>query len=350
MMHKKQVFYYDLIKIIAAYMVCFYHLGLLDLGSVTTDFYFPNFNRVILNLCAMSVPLFFMVNGALLLRRNYTWKESILRFLKLTILYYFWVVVIGQIGEWAFGIEQDSVLDILNGYRNSITVHLWFFKTIARLAILTPIFKFIYDRESKLWTYGLMGCLFVIPFVYNYFVLFAAWFQIEPFSTLPVTGVDTMYSVLYFFLGKVLSDLSKEEKKSCIGRKILALISILTGWIMSTVEVTLWTNLRGEMYDGVNSSFPTLGALLMAAGVFYLLSKMNPNITGNVEKMFRLCADHVMGVYIFHPIIVQLLNRVFRTYIGLLPKCLITLLIVIGLSVITAIIKKVPVIKKAVEI
>ena len=43
-------------------MVCFYHLGVLDVGIVKNTFYIPNFNKLILNLCAMSVPLFFMVN------------------------------------------------------------------------------------------------------------------------------------------------------------------------------------------------------------------------------------------------------------------------------------------------
>ena len=64
-MKKRYVFYYDLLKIIAAFMVCFYHLAMLDVGVVTDEFYIPNVNKICLNLCAMSVPLFFMVNGAL---------------------------------------------------------------------------------------------------------------------------------------------------------------------------------------------------------------------------------------------------------------------------------------------
>ena len=90
-MEKKHVLYYDLIKIVAAFMVCFYHLGLLDVGTVSEAFYVPNINKLILNLCAMSVPLFFMVNGALMLRRPYSIKEIFLRFLKIIFLYYFWV-------------------------------------------------------------------------------------------------------------------------------------------------------------------------------------------------------------------------------------------------------------------
>ena len=82
-MKKSYVLYYDVIKIIAAFMVCFYHLGLLDVGTVSESFYFPNLNKLILNLCSMSVPLFFMVNGALMLRRPYTLNEVIKRFLKI---------------------------------------------------------------------------------------------------------------------------------------------------------------------------------------------------------------------------------------------------------------------------
>lgn len=349
-MQKKHVFYYDLIKIVAAYMVFFYHFGMLDLGNITDTFYIPNFNRIILNLCAMSVPLFFMVNGTLLLRRTYCVKEAVLRFFKLFFLYYFWVIVIGAIGKCFFQIEQVPYLDILLGSRNTVTVHLWFFKTIARLAILTPIFKWIYDNDKRVLLYGILGGLLIVPFIYNYFVLFANWFGITPFNNLPVTGVDTMYSVLYFFLGKMIADRSMNETGRCLRQKLLAVCCILSGWLMTTVEVTLWTNLNGIIYDGVNSSFPTLGALFMSVGAFYLFSKIDIEMKGFSGKVFTLCADNVMGVYIFHPIVVQVFSRMIGNNIGLLLKSFIILVLMITLAGITALIKKIPVLKKLIEI
>lgn len=348
MTQRKHIFYYDLIKLMAAYMVCFYHLGMLDFGNVSDTFYIPNINRILVNLCAMSVPLFFMVNGALMLRRTYSWKEAVLRSVKLLFLYYFWVVMIGEIGEFCFQIEQVPYMEILGGTRNSITVHLWFFKTIARLAILTPIFKKIYDSSSKICLYGIIIGLFVCPFLYNYGILFVNWFDIEPLSVLPVTGVDTMYSVLYFFIGKMIADRSEAENGSEKGRKCLAVLCALTGWILTTIEGTLWTNLDGVVYDGVNSSFPTIGALLMAVGIFYLCSKVDLQLKGYVKKIFQLCAENVMGVYIFHPILVQILNRMIGHTVNLGIKCLMTAGIVLLLSLFTKMIKKIPLLRNVV--
>ena len=140
-MEKKHVLYYDLIKIVAAFMVWFYLLGLLDGGTVSEAFYVPNINKLILNLCAMSVPLFFMVNGALMLRCTYSIKEILLRFLKIIFLYYFWVFALNLVGVFFFQVEAIPLTEVLKGNRTTISVHMWFLRTIAILTLLVPAMK-----------------------------------------------------------------------------------------------------------------------------------------------------------------------------------------------------------------
>ena len=73
--NQRRVFGYDVIKALAMFMVVFYHLFMLDFAFVPGEFYVPNFNKIIQMLCTSSVPMFFMVNGALTSNKRQTFKK-----------------------------------------------------------------------------------------------------------------------------------------------------------------------------------------------------------------------------------------------------------------------------------
>lgn len=76
---KSRIVYIDLLKIIAMFLVSFYHIGYyyIDYGFIKNVYYVPNFNRIVMNICAMSVPIFFIVSGALMLNKSYANKKII---------------------------------------------------------------------------------------------------------------------------------------------------------------------------------------------------------------------------------------------------------------------------------
>lgn len=345
-MKKGYVLYYDVIKIVAAFMVCFYHLGLINVGTVSESFYFPNINKLILNLCSMSVPLFLMVNGALMLRRPYSLNEVIIRFIKIIFLYYFWVFVLGTLGNVFFDTAQISLLDILVGRRTTISVHLWFLRTMAILTLLLPALKKLYDQKSKMMLYMLMLLLLLFPFAYNYFVLAARWLNVESLENLSVTGAFTMYSVLYFLWGKVISDVCAKQSGTCLKYNVFAVIAVVAGWLMVTVEVTLWSNIQGVVYDGVNSSFPTIGALLMASGTFYLLSKVHAAPDSVWNRYIGKYAENIMGVYIFHMFFVYVIGIFIKQTVSVFSAMIVTFLIMSVSAETTYILKKNPYLKE----
>lgn len=349
-MNKNYVLYYDLIKIVATFMVCFYHLGAVDVGCVGESFYVPNFNKIVLNLCAMSVPLFFMVNGALLLRKQYSYQKIIERFIKLVLLYIFWVVVVGIIGEMFFKVENLSIIEILNGQRNTMTVHLWFLRTMAILTLLTPIFYKLYESKYKKILYVVMILLFVFPFLYNSFVLIAKWFDINNVNNLPITGVFTLYSILYFLLGKIISDESARETVINVRRKIYVWMIVITGWSVLTIEVMLWSNLNKSVYDGVNSSFPTIGALLMSVGIFYLFSKIKVEKAEKIILVVKKISENIMGVYIFHLVAIAMVTKVIHSTGTLVGAIIMTLIVMSIAMMITVVLKKIPGIRKLLSI
>lgn len=86
---KIRIVYYDFLKLIAAMLVVFYNLNIVDMVYISNTLYIPNINRIVMNLCQISVPLFFMVNGAILLNREVNILAILRKSIKVLIIYFF---------------------------------------------------------------------------------------------------------------------------------------------------------------------------------------------------------------------------------------------------------------------
>ena len=376
----KRMISLDILKILAAFMVCFYHLNMLDMGYSPGNLYLPNANRMLMNLCAMSVPLFFMVNGALLLRRPHSVSEILARFVRLCFLYVFWSIVTH--GILSLACEGRFVLNmhVFMMRDTPYTVHLWFLKTAAILTLLTPVLYFLCTRKSRLPLYVLLLILLIFPFLYNYALLAGRLLNIPACFYLRRTGAGTMYSIVYFILGKLLAD-HVRSKKAASGRShfrttlqndailcpqhvisrnfiinkitarsvqsaLLSWVFILYGWILVTLEGTLWTNIHHAVFDSVNGSFPTIGALLMAVGTFLLVSSAQLPRSQMMHRLIAFAGSHIIGTYLLHPIFTHVIRYTLNTYISAPISMSLTALIMLVSLLITAALRRIPLIRR----
>ena len=280
MENNKRLYYLDMIKIISAFMVTFYHAAYyrLDYGFSQGTFYVPNVSRVLMSLCAMSVPLFFMVSGALMLNKKRTIKSMAYKAFKIALLILVWY---------------------FTGFP------MWFFRTLIILYILTPLLKWLLDNHRRI-IYIIMTVVFIMPFMYNYAVIAIKALNTDmvitvakhsiPLKSLGRTGIFTLYSVLYYLLGAILVNRNTWSR-------IWSIVLIIAGWAMVVLEVVILTNIDGAMFDGVNASFPTIGALLMAVGTFELLKSFN--YSGAVVKFMNIISPYVLSIYVMHVIIIK---------------------------------------------
>lgn len=269
----------DIVKVVSAFMITFYHFQCLNFGFTAGVPYYPNLARLLTNCCVISVPLFFMANGAILMNRNYSIKQIAMKIFRIAFLILIWF--------W-------------------LPFPYWFFRTLIILYIMYPVFKKIYDSHRFLLV-CLMSLVFLFPFCFN-FITTAIKLLPEPIlvsvfskginlTELPNTGFFTMYAVLYFLLGGILL-----QKRIPIGISVLL---IFLGFTLCTAEGIICTNYYGTVFDGVNSSFPTVGALLMSVGVFDILLRIKPfDRNTNWYQLFRLCSENVLSIYLFHLFIV----------------------------------------------
>ena len=274
----QRIWYLDFLKLLAAFLVVFYHLAYyeLDYGFQAGQPYLPNGNRILMSFAACSVPLFFTVNGALLFRRHRTWKEMLLKAAKILALTLIW-----QIAQF-----PD-----------------WFFKTLIILYVIFPALQFLKERCPLLLK--LLCCaVFLMPFVYNMVLMClkgAALYGVIPDWThgMTATGCFTMYSVLYFCLGLYL-----EEAKTWKGYQ--SLLCIFAGWALVIAECVIFTNSYQKMWDAVNAAFPTAGALLMVLGLF--MGSRLISFAG-AARFLKWAGPGILAVYLLHMWFIKLVKQ-----------------------------------------
>ena len=293
----------ELLKAIASFLVVFYHFAIyrMDFGFIPGNRYLPTIGRIVMCFASCSVPIFFWVNGALMLK-----KER-----KIGAVYYkaFKVVVLILIWKWA-------------------SFPSWFFRTLAIIYLLFPAMQFLWMKKRKVY-YLIMVGIFVYPFVWNFVVtgihiLVATGGHFEALlmgGHIKITGFYTMYSLLYFMLGPVLY--TYLPQKASVG---LGFSFIILGWAFVTVECTAFTNVYQSMYDGVNSAFPTIGALLLTIGVVATVMKMKIDFLDfEVAKFIK---EGILGVYLLHGFLISIFRMLVPEYtlnagMALLGSCVI---------------------------
>ena len=288
-------------------MIVFYHLGGLDYGEIVSGkCYWLNFNKFLLSFCAASVPLFLLVHGALILPKHFTFKESLLKASQMAFLFFFGKIVLQYIIlERCFFIEEKMA-------------HFWFLGTLAIVYILS----FFLNLSKKLQVISLVFLL-IYPFFTNLLYDILVFFKPDThFQLLRHDGFFTLYALVYFYFGYYLKD-----KQIPTPNKLLL---VFIGLFLINFEVFVLSNHFHLLYDGVNSSFPTLGALFLSFG-FYFLFKDTTTIYVVIRKLISFIGSNTLGIYILHVMVIFLLRKYVQFDIlnyNLLTSLLWTLIII----------------------
>ena len=290
----------DLTKILAVFLIILYHLNLVDFGFVKGETYFPSFTKIIWTLCTAGVPLFFIVNGALTIPKKYAIKKVLNKAVRLIFVAIVWGIISFLIIPF---IDNSKMTFSIGAFINSY----WFLYTLSALYLIN-YFLGQYNGKIRL---AVVVFIIIFPFVTNF-----VWDLVLLFSSnvnLPNwghTGFFTLYSIIYQSLGFFL-----------IGRHInkgICIIMILIGVFLVSIEVFVMTRYNGVLYDGVNSSFPTIGALLISVGLYSIIRDIKvDNIL--IKRYISFLSRNALGIYVLHIIIVSIFRFIFFPGITLHP-------------------------------
>ncbi len=316
---KCRVGYLDLLKVIAMMCVCLYHFPLIGQTAYLRPFpvqtlvqrYFRLFD-------AVCVPLFMMVNGALLLNRPFDLKRHVLRCVTLLAGVYVWYIVTVFCGQaWQNGLSyvvenaRDMLISAqyLSGYGSVSTSHLWFVQMLIAVYLIVPLIRAAFDSRDEQIQKGLLFCLGAL-------CVFAFLLQDIAHVRAAVPGLRSLdlscfeivnpfrgsygAMVVYFVLGGMLH---RAHDRMLRVPGVLCAALVLGGSIALFAEWYLVTIRTEAIYDIVYGGYSCLPTLAMAAGVFIGAAKLDNHLrlsAGRLGGVLSLIGRNTLAVYYLH--------------------------------------------------
>lgn len=309
---------FDIIKCLAIFAVCFYHGNVLDKNIAEPQGITSYLHYFLQSSLCICVPLFFMVNGAILLNRNLDVKRNVIRILKLMFLVYFWGVVLLFLLKYICN-DSYSVKEFFHSvwYLKMHRInYLWFLKALISLYILFPLLKIVYDHDNKNIFLFFVAAIFVLSFgnsiINNLVQVFLYVINSERILTDNFNWFPTIrpynnyfFSIVYFALGGFLFSRVADGKIKVSNWLLLALFilsqSALFGYgLLMTARI-------GEYYDVVWNGYDTIMGLVMTCSIFIALLNINYQDT-KIVNILSFFGAHTFGIYIFHILFIRMIK------------------------------------------
>ncbi len=295
-----RLYWIDFIRVVAIFLVVVIHVAadlLYDWGKVPFSAWMTG--NIYDSIARVSVPLLFMVSGALLLGKNEPMKDFFLKramklaipFIVWSLVYLFWRCVVN---ESACTNKIILRLFLLDG----TYYHLWFLYALIGVYLITPLLRPIAASapRSVLW-YFMALWLFFQP---GMTLLEQAWDLRIGVSVPMATGF-----IGYFILGYLLSEVSLSPRSIWI-----AFIVWLTG-AFATAAGTYLMSLQVGEFSEFFYQYLSLNVMLASAGSFLLLKSLSGHkslahpVTLNLVKK---AAAASFGIYLIHVLVLDIIG------------------------------------------
>jgi surface polysaccharide O-acyltransferase-like enzyme len=203
----KKLFYADLIRVLAVFMVMLIHSSATLLNKwdkIPFDYWM--WGNAYDSLARASVPLFVMLSGALILGKQEDTRSFFKkRFSKLLFPFAFWVAA--YINWRIFYIGEVLPVDklIISIFTGPVYYHLWYLYMVMGLYLVTPVLR----KLLKVIEHHELNYLFILWFVWNavlplisYLIWLYAGYSVNLGIKIPMVAGYTGYYILGFCLAK----------------------------------------------------------------------------------------------------------------------------------------------------
>ena len=329
-MNSKREYSFDILRVISMCMVIIIHVSNVysrSYGIISNKSFL--FSLIFNTISRISVPIFLMISGALLLERDFNKKKYLNRIKKFIILTIIWDIIYLVWEYYYLGITYNNFYKLL---LEPFRAHLWYLYTILIIYIIQPLLKIILEKSNKkikivlliLWL--LFSTISIkISFIANYFTIFCY--------------------IGYFIIGNYLYKYIKknELKKYTLPLSILIVISygisILLNYMFSR---------RYNMFYNLFFAYRT-PFIIIATFSFFTIIVSNNN--KKISNFIISLSDLSFGVYLIHGIFLDITVKsfIYGSINSLIGIPLFFIIILISSLVSVFILKKIKFIKKIVE-
>lgn len=342
-MKENKTSYLEAIRCVAICLVVMIHVVAIPIQNWNSNSmtWYPVYS-IAYALGNCGVPLFLMISGTLLLnpQKEITfeklYKKMMPRILA-PLIVFGWMFALMELyfETHSFGFEMfgKALLRVIN--RNSWE-HLWYLYMLIGIYVFLPVLKSMIEKISdELFKY-LMGCLIIIGYV---FPTINAVLK----SNISVNAPLPLCHVTCFLMGYAVV---KWENSIRFNRfvKCFGVISLVILLVANGVS----GKISPETY-GVLAQYNDIFVLGLTVYMYELIKRTysNKNISGGYSL-----ASCSFGVYLIHPVVMNVLYKVLKImptdYCGIISVPAFVVIFIIPAWLGTAIMRKIPIIKKLV--
>ena len=292
-MHKTRNINLDLIKVLACIGVVLLHttmIGFKDTGSW-------NLLAYLYYLGTYSIPLFFMVNGYLLLGKKEITYPYILQKVK-------WILI--TVSSWTFIVwlfKRDFAVNPVKKIIGSMVqkgyfFQFWFFGALILIYLCLPVLRKILNSKRRY--------LYILSFFTTIGLIFELANIIiqTPLQSYVIQTFRLWTWFFYYFLGGLVAQFDKEFIKNGFKTwmKIVAvLLLLITPVILFFLAKTIYHNLFAEYF------YDILFVKIVSLGVF--LTILTLSLKESKYKWIVSLSNQTMGVFIVHTYVMKVLEK-----------------------------------------
>ena len=292
-MHKTRNINLDLIKVLACIGVVLLHTtmpGFKETGSWNLLVY-------LYYLGTYSIPLFFMVNGYLLLGKREITYPYILQKVK-------WILI--TVSSWTFIVwffKRDFTTNPIKKIVGSLLqkgyfFQFWFFGALILIYLCLPILrKFLNSKRSFLY---ILSSLLTIGLIFE----LANIILQMPLQSYVIQTFRLWTWLFYYILGGLVAQFDKDIIKNAFKRwmKIVSILLVLISpIILFFIAKTIYHNLFAEYF------YDILFVKIVSLGFF--LTVLTLSLEENKSKWIVYLSNQTMGVFIVHTYIMKVIEK-----------------------------------------
>jgi len=243
------------------------------------------------SICRVSVPIFFMISGALLLEQPVDFKKNNNRTISMLTKTIVWIMVY-IVWDYFYLGERYNIKSI---FTVPVRVHFWFMYVMIGICITTPLWQKMVSGDSKSFMkYFTVVFILVmaVTFVLNRMKM-SITYEIPLFGNSCYAG----YFIMGYFIRHYIDDL-KINKWICVA-VLLSCISITT---ILTYNATIKIGRHYEGFSDFRSVFIGVSAMI----VFYLVMKMK---SPKPRIWISFFSKHSFNIYMMHVFFLDILQQ-----------------------------------------
>jgi len=340
----------DILKTISIIMVIILHclnweINFIENKNITT------YSMFFLRIFSEGVPIFIFVNGFLIINKQFDEKKHLKKILNIFILIIVWSVIniisIKYIKCESIQIKEVIKNILTTNINNIYTGPLWFLQNLIMLYLIFPVLKAVHDSNKRLYDYFfILVTIFTvgIQFINNILSIIDGIFKVNLNNyittfVLTYNPINNGSFIFYFMLGGYIFEKKEifEKKKNRIIAFILSIICIIISYVMA-ISISKITNVL--VPDNFN--YCSIFTAVFIIGL-YAISYKYVNKNNFYNKIIMDIGKNTLGIYFVHKILIVLLYDYSIKYI-------FPMIILLLSYIIVRIMKKIPIIKKLIEI